>query len=230
MGQYAHPEMLVDTAWVAEHGRDAALVCSDSFPQVTETAPQPLRTAYGRLPAPNRFRLRCSRSFSGRDGYVAARDPRARQRCGGRLRLCGVAIRRRERQHLQDRGREAAAGHPFEDTVAGEAAVRVFTGAVMPAGLDTVAMQEDVRVEDRDGALWASVPAGLKRRLIPGWRARIQAGRDAHSAERLRPQDVASAAATGLGALSCYVPLKVVVFSTGDEFYGPRNLRGRQVL
>ena len=118
---------------------------------------------------------------------------------------------------------EAAAGHPFQDATAGQVAVRIFTGAVVPPGLDTVAMQEDVLVEDRDGALWASVPSGLQiganRRL---------AGEDTKCGEklietsaRLRPQDVASAAATGLSVLSCYLPLKVAVFSTGDEILRP---------
>ena len=118
---------------------------------------------------------------------------------------------------------EAAAGHPFPDSFPAGGVVRIFTGAVMPAGLDTVAMQEDVRVEDRDGALWASVPAGLK-----GGANRRLAGEDTKPGEtlirpdaRLRPQDVASVAATGLGALSCYVPLKVAVFSTGDEILRP---------
>ena len=118
---------------------------------------------------------------------------------------------------------EAAAGHPFPGALDDESAVRIFTGAMMPAGLDSVVMQEDVRIEERDGGLWVHVPAGLK----PGANRR-RAGEDTKSGEtlvsqgaRLRPQEVASAAATGLGALSCYAPLKVAVFSTGDEILRP---------
>ena len=37
----------------------------------------------------------------------------------------------------------AAAGHPWKDPVERGQAVRIFTGAVMPPDLDTVAMQED---------------------------------------------------------------------------------------
>ena len=51
--------------------------------------------------------------------------------------------------------------YAVEDLETGEA-VRIFTGAVMPAGLDTVAMQEDVQIEDRNGGDWALIPAGLK--------------------------------------------------------------------
>ena len=35
------------------------------------------------------------------------------------------------------------AGHPFEGTIPSGCAARIFTGAVMPDGCDTVAMQED---------------------------------------------------------------------------------------
>lgn len=118
---------------------------------------------------------------------------------------------------------EATAGHPFQSVVPSGTAVRIFTGAVMPAGLETVAMQEDVRVTACDGVRRAHVPAGLK----PGANCRF-AGEDTKAGEmllapgvRLRPQDIASAAATGLGTLSCHAPLKVAVFSTGDEILRP---------
>jgi molybdopterin molybdotransferase len=118
---------------------------------------------------------------------------------------------------------EGAAGHPYEGAAPIVGAVRIFTGAVMPTGLDTVAMQEDVYIEERDGTLWAHIPPGLK----PGANRRL-AGEDTQAAEtlirpgvRLRPQDVASVAATGLGAVWCHAPLKVAVFSTGDEILRP---------
>ena len=74
--------------------------------------------------------------------------------------------------------------------------MRIFTGAPMPEGADTVFMQEDVRVEGGKVVL----PAGLK----PGANVRpagedIPLGHAALSAgQRLRPQDVALAAAFGL--------------------------------
>ena len=43
---------------------------------------------------------------------------------------------------------EAAAGHPFAGSVAAGQAVRIFTGAPLPSGTDTIAIQEDA---DRDG-------------------------------------------------------------------------------
>jgi len=98
-------------------------------------------------------------------------------------------------------------------------AVRIFTGATMPQGLDTVVMQEDTDTEVRDGATVVIVPAGLKE----GANCRL-AGEDVKPGEvlleegqRLRPQDVATAASAGQASLVCHAPLKVAVVSTGDE-------------
>jgi molybdopterin molybdotransferase len=101
---------------------------------------------------------------------------------------------------------------------AGEA-IRIFTGAPMPARADTVFMQEDVRV---DGA-HVVVPAGLKhganRRLsgedVRAGNVMLRAG------SRLDEQQVALAAAVGLTRLDVRRRVKVAVFSTGDEIVEP---------
>src|SRR5262249_27328686 len=74
-------------------------------------------------------------------------------------------------------------------------AVRIFTGAPMPAGADTVFMQEDVRVEENA----VIVPPGLKLGAN-----RRRAGEDVRTGavalpagRRLAPQHVALAAALG---------------------------------
>jgi len=109
----------------------------------------------------------------------------------------------------------AAAARPL---AAGEA-IRIFTGAPMPQGADTVFMQEDVRV---DGAA-VVVPAGLKlganRRLAGEDIARgalaLPAGR------RLAARDLALAAAIGATKLLVRRRLRVALFSTGDEVVEP---------
>jgi molybdopterin molybdotransferase len=118
---------------------------------------------------------------------------------------------------------QAAAGHPFNGAPSPDSAIRIFTGAVMPHGLDTVAMQEDVRLEGSGDESWALIPPGLKS----GANRRL-AGEDSKAGvallepgARLRPQDVASAAATGLDRLSCFAKLKVGILSTGDEILRP---------
>ena len=56
----------------------------------------------------------------------------------------------------------AAAGHPLARRPAAGTAARIFTGAVMPEGHDTVVMQEDVRFGTIDGREVVAIPAGLK--------------------------------------------------------------------
>jgi molybdopterin molybdotransferase len=99
-------------------------------------------------------------------------------------------------------------------------ALRIFTGAPMPEGADTVFMQEDVRVGENGKVV---LPAGLK----PGANVRpvgedIAAGFPALAAgRRLRPQDVALAAAFGLTHLEVRRRIRVAVFSTGNELVSP---------
>lgn len=113
----------------------------------------------------------------------------------------------------------ASAGHPLATIPAPTAAIRIFTGAVVPHGFDTVVMQEDVRVEAHGDEQHVWVPPGLKK----GVNRRL-AGEDSSEGQslvapgtRLRPQDVASAAACGFVSVRCYEVLKVGIVSTGDE-------------
>jgi len=102
----------------------------------------------------------------------------------------------------------------------GEAA-RIFTGAAMPEGADTVAMQEDCEVS-ADGTA-VTVPKGLK----PGANRR-RAGEDVKAGTvafepgiRLRPQDIAALASFGLAAAPSFHRLRVAVMSTGNELLEP---------
>lgn len=108
-------------------------------------------------------------------------------------------------------------------------AVRIFTGAPMPEGTDTVFMQEDVRI---DGEGRVVLPAGLR----PGANVR-PAGEDIalgyaalKAGQRLRPQDVALAAAFGLTGVEVMRRLRVAVFSTGDELASPGTARASAQL
>jgi len=108
-------------------------------------------------------------------------------------------------------------------------AVRIFTGAPMPQGTDTVFMQEDVRIDDAGRVV---LPPGLK----PGANVR-PAGEDiplSHVAlkagQRLRPQDIALAAAFGLTELEVTRRIRVAVFSTGDELASPGTPRAAAQL
>ena len=108
-------------------------------------------------------------------------------------------------------------------------AVRIFTGAPMPDGTDTVFMQEDVRLDDKGHVV---LPAGLKAGAnvrpagedIPKGHVALKAG------QLLRPQDVAVAAACGLTGLDVAGRLRVAVFSTGDELASPGTPRAAAQL
>jgi molybdopterin molybdotransferase len=115
-------------------------------------------------------------------------------------------------------GRVAAGADAAGYAVAGFA-VRVFTGAPMPGGADTVFMQEDVALEE--GVV--RLPAGLK----PGANARpagedVATGAPVLAAGRcLRPQDFGLLAALGLTEVAVRRRVRVAVFSTGDELNEP---------
>ncbi len=113
----------------------------------------------------------------------------------------------------------AAAGHPLARSPARRTAARIFTGAVMPEGHDTVVMQEDAPARTVDGRTLVTIPAGLKA----GANVR-KAGEDVKAGETvldvgavLRPQDLAALASLGIGTVPCFARLKVAIVSTGDE-------------
>ncbi len=113
----------------------------------------------------------------------------------------------------------AAAGHPLGRPAKRGEAIRIFTGAPMPDGPDTVMMQEDC--EEADGAV--TIAPGIKRganRRNSG--EDVTAGSDVlKSGAKLRPQDVGLAASVGRTTVTAYKPLRVAVFSTGDEVCEP---------
>lgn len=107
-------------------------------------------------------------------------------------------------------------------------AIRIFTGAPMPAGADTVFMQEDVQA--RDGVVM--VPPGLKRgsnRRLAG--EDIRKGAVALPAGTvLEPAHIALAAALGLTELTVRRRLRVAIFSTGNEVVEPGSSRSAAAI
>ncbi len=107
-------------------------------------------------------------------------------------------------------------------------AIRIFTGAAMPQGADTVFMQEDVTVEGDH----VRVPKGLKR----GANRRL-AGEDVPSGAVVLPagtvleaQHVALAAALGITEIAVRRRLNVAILSTGDEVVEPGAVRGSTAI
>lgn len=118
--------------------------------------------------------------------------------------------------HLQPVG-TALAGKAWQGEVKPGQCVKIMTGAIMPAGLDTVVPQEFTKALP-DGRI--EVPAGILR---PGDNRRCQGedlmqGRPALLAgERLGPAALGLVASLGIGEVEVVRRLKVAYFSTGDE-------------
>jgi molybdopterin molybdotransferase len=108
----------------------------------------------------------------------------------------------------------AAAGLPFEGEVVSGCAVRIFTGAAMPAGLDAVMVQEDARREG-DCVTLPALEAGDNVRYAG---EDIAVGEQAVAAGvRLGPGELGLLAALGATKLSVYRRPRVAVLATGDE-------------
>lgn len=114
----------------------------------------------------------------------------------------------------------ALAGKAWQGGVRPGQCVKIMTGAVMPQGLDTVAPQELVQLNQLGQASRITVPPGLlhagdNRRLrgedLMQGTAALQKG------ELLTPARLGLAASLGLKTLTTWRPLRVAYFSTGDE-------------
>ena len=121
------------------------------------------------------------------------------------------------------------AGASATEAIAPGHAVRIFTGAPMPNGADTVFMQEDVRVDDAGKVV---LPAGLKAgaNVRPAGEDIAVGSSALKTGRRLRPQDVALAAAFGLTEVDVTRRIRVAVFSTGNELVSPGDKRAAAQL
>jgi molybdopterin molybdotransferase len=144
---------------------------------------------------------------------------------GFAVRTDGLATDGETRLVIVDR---ITAGHVSDRALKAGEAIRIFTGAPMPQGADTVFMQEDCRIEG-DHVI---VPPGLKRganRRFAG--EDMKAGAVALPAgRRLSVQHLALAAALGLTKLDLRRRVRVAIFSTGDEIVEPGSALPRAAL
>jgi molybdopterin molybdotransferase len=102
-------------------------------------------------------------------------------------------------------------------------AIRIFTGAAMPKGADTVFMQEDVTIKGDRVTMPKGLKLGANRRL---------AGEDVATGSLVLPSGtvleaphIALAAALGLTGIVVRRRLTVAIFSTGDEVVEPGSVR-----
>ena len=125
-----------------------------------------------------------------------------------RLKICGVS----------------SAGERYEGALPEGCAVRIFTGAPVPAGADHVIIQENVEVDGDDIVVRsASVKPGNIRR------AGVDFKKDEillHKGRCLNGPDIGLAAAAGHSSLQVYKRPRVAIIANGDELVLPGENAG----
>ncbi|OSP56263.1 gephyrin-like molybdotransferase Glp [Pseudoruegeria sp. SK021] len=163
--------------------------------------PVALRNACGRVLAEDAVATRDQPPFaaSAMDGYAVASD---RIAPGARFTVIG----------------EAAAGQRYPGQLFSGQAVRIFTGAPVPAGADRIVIQEDVTVDGNDIILSENLDAGTHIRPAGG---DFRAGARLPAGTRLSPADVALLAAMNIPSVRVHRRPIVGLLTTGDELVMP---------
>src|SRR3954447_14743705 len=183
-----------------------ARVLANAEPLPGEAAP--LLDAFGRVLTESVAALRTQppADVSAMDGYaVRAADVAS---APARLKLVG----------------EIAAGHAFEGSVGTGEAARIFTGGVMPAGADTIVIQENTRRED--DVVIVTTPAPPNKHVRAGGLDFKQNEILLDKGRRLTARDLMLAAAMNYPKLPVHRRPKVAVLATGDELVAPGSTPG----
>ena len=177
---------------------DALLNCL-FLTKILETETVALRNAAGRMMPAAAIATRDQPPFpaSAMDGYAIAADPAP----GDRFELIG----------------QSAAGHAFLGSLAQGKAVRIFTGAPVPAGAIRVIIQEDV---DLSGSTITIRPNADTQRHIRPQGQDFKAGQ-ALTPRRLKPNDLALLAAMNVAEVQVARRPVVALIATGDELVMP---------
>lgn len=100
-------------------------------------------------------------------------------------------------------------------------AARIFTGAPIPKGANTVIMQEECELIENDTKIEIYRPISLNENIRPMGNDIVSGDIILDKGHRLKPQDIALAASVGVKTLEVFQLIKVGVFFTGDELVKP---------
>ena len=111
---------------------------------------------------------------------------------------------------------EIRAGHPFAGEVLKGQAVAIFTGAIVPDGLDCIVMQENCILESEDRVKITTISKrGLNIRKVG---ENLSEGEQIiRKGKRITPAEIGQLSTIGKSKISCYLQLSVGILSTGDE-------------
>ena len=177
-----------------------ARIFASATPVATETVP--IADAIGRWAAADVFarRTQPAADLSAMDGYAIRFTD-----LPGPWRVVG----------------ESAAGRPFARAVGAGEAARIFTGAALPAGTDTVLIQEEAARDGDTLALAGEGPPRLGRNTRRRGLDFAEGDRLIAAGERLTPARLAVAATAGHGTLPVRRTVRVALVATGDELVPP---------
>ncbi|MBT6771434.1 MAG: molybdopterin molybdotransferase MoeA [Thiotrichales bacterium] len=100
-------------------------------------------------------------------------------------------------------------------------AARIFTGAPIPPGANTVVMQEECQASDDGSQITIKRAINLKENIRPTGNDILKNDVILSAGKKIEPQDIALAASVGIAELEVFKKLKVGVFFTGDELVEP---------
>jgi len=114
---------------------------------------------------------------------------------------------------------ESAAGHPFRKSVGPGEAVRIFTGAYIPAGADAVVIQEDTTMGE--GTVTLNERPLRARHIRPAAQDFRAGDKGLAAPRRLTARDIGLLAAMNLPRATVARRPRIGVLSTGDEIVLP---------
>ena len=100
-------------------------------------------------------------------------------------------------------------------------AARIFTGAPIPKGANTVIMQEECEVSEDGTQITITRAIKLNENIRPTGNDILENDVILSSGKQIQPQDISLASSVGVGELTVYKKIKVGVFFTGDELVEP---------
>lgn len=144
------------------------------------------------------------------------------QPAGDMSAMDGYAIRFEERAEPWQMVGECKAGSPPCPPIMAGQAARIFTGALMPDGTDTVVMQENVTCDDDGMIRLTSHPAPAKGHHVRRKGGDFMAGDSVLQAGTyLNPAALGCCVMAGVGSVCVGQRAKVAILSTGDELAAP---------
>jgi molybdopterin molybdotransferase len=115
---------------------------------------------------------------------------------------------------------QAAAGHAFTGTLDEGEAVRIFTGAPVPEGADTILIQEDAEVLE-GGNIRTTFEVTAGRHIRPRGQDFAQGETVLQAGRELGFTDLTLAAAMNHATLAVYRRPRIAILATGDELLPP---------